>query len=68
MAERKKKPVKVTEASVRRWGAARRDFCPSDAFLFGHKEPGFAPDIKTNSNISSGIIKSDDNHPGDDHA
>lgn len=49
MAERKKKPVKVTEASVRRWGAARRDFCPSDAFLFGHKEPGFAPDIKTNA-------------------
>lgn len=27
-----------------------------------------AVDIKTNSNISSGIIKSDDNHPGDDHA
>ena len=27
-----------------------------------------AIDIKTNSNIGSGIIKSDDNHPGDDHA
>ena len=27
-----------------------------------------AIDIKTNSNISSGIIKSDDNHTGDDHA
>lgn len=58
MAERKKKPVKVTEASVRRWGAARRDFCPSDAFLFGHKEPGFAPDEKRVDEAVSAIAES----------
>lgn len=57
MAERKKKPVKVTEASVRRWGAARRDFCPSDAFLFGHKEPGFAPDEKRVDEAVSAIAE-----------
>ena len=58
MAERKqKKPVKVTEASVRRWGAARRDFCPSDAFLFGHKEPGFAPDEKRVDDAVSAIAE-----------
>lgn len=57
MAERKKKPVKVTEASVRRWGAARRDFCPSDAFLFGHMEPGFAPDEKRVDEAVSAIAE-----------
>lgn len=57
MAERKKKPVKVTEASVRRWGAARRDFCPSDAFLFGHREPGFAPDEKRVDEAVSAIAE-----------
>lgn len=58
MAERKtKKPVRVTEASVRRWGAARRDFCPSDAFLFGHREPGFAPDEKRVDDAVSAIAE-----------
>ena len=58
MAERKtKKPVRVTEASVRRWGAARRDFCPSAAFLFGHKEPGFAPDEKRVDDAVSAIAE-----------
>lgn len=57
MAERKKKPVKVTEASVRRWGASRRDFCPSDAFLFGHREPGFAPDEKRVDEAVSAIAE-----------
>ena len=57
MAERKKKPVKVTEASVRRWGAARRDFCPSDAFLFGHREPGFASDEKKVDEAVSAIAE-----------
>ena len=57
MAERKKKLVKVTEASVRRWGASRRDFCPSDAFLFGHREPGFAPDEKRVDEAVSAIAE-----------
>ena len=58
MAERKaKKPVRVTEASVRRWGASRRDFCPSDALLFGHREPGFAPDEKRVDEAVSAIAE-----------
>ena len=64
MAERKtKKPVRVTEASVRRWGAARRDFCPSDAFLFGHREPGFAPDEKRVDDAVSAIAERRDVKP-----
>ena len=58
MTERKaKKPIRVTEASVRRWGASRRDFCPSDAFLFGHREPGFAPDEKRVDDAVSAIAE-----------
>lgn len=58
MAERKaKKPVRVTEASVRRWGASRRDFCPSDALLFGHREPGFASDEKRVDEAVSAIAE-----------
>lgn len=72
MAERKtKKPVRVTEASVRRWGASRRDFCPSDAFLFGHREPGFAPDEKRVDDAVSAQDKQqheDDSGAGDNHA